>query len=108
LHDGKNRVGGDLSGTSAYGISITNSIDVLVANNRITTADGGIVFDLASTGKYMDNLTSGVTTPFSGGTAVGRVPADRLSVDRIRHGLKPHCVVNSHRDARGRGIVSCG
>ena len=65
-----NRVSGDTSGSVAYGLYITSSPDVLVVGNRITTADSGIEFS-GSTGKYMDNLTSGVAIPFTGGTAVG-------------------------------------
>lgn len=65
-----NRVSGDLSGFVAYGLLIESSSGVLVAGNRITMADSGIVFQTSS-GKYMDNLTYDVTTPFTGGTAVG-------------------------------------
>jgi hypothetical protein len=44
----------------------------LAVNNRITVADVGIEYQTPpSTGKYRDNLTFGVTTPFTGGTAVG-------------------------------------
>ncbi len=42
----------------------------LAVNNRITVVDRGIEFE-GSTGKYRDNLTFGVTMPFTGGTAVG-------------------------------------
>lgn len=57
------------SGTS-YGIS-TCSVgqDALVVNNRITRMTFGISFD--ATGKYRDNLTMGVTTPYTGGTNAG-------------------------------------
>ena len=55
----------------AYGIIIvSSSYDVLFRGNSITSADFGIRY-VASTGKYMDNLTSNVTAPFLGGTAVG-------------------------------------
>ena len=47
-----------------------SSNDVLVVGNRITSTDEGINF-ISSTGKYMDNLTGNVATPFTGGTAVG-------------------------------------
>ncbi len=53
-----------------YGLRVTGN-DILVAGNRITVADYGIAYLFGSTGKYMDNLTSSVTTPFFGGTAVG-------------------------------------
>ena len=65
-----NRVAGDLGGTAAVGINISQSTDVLVAGNHVTSADSGIAFSNA-TGKYTGNLTSGVTIPFNGGTAVG-------------------------------------
>ena len=65
-----NRVAGDLGGTAAVGINISQSTDVLVAANHVTSADSGIAFSNA-TGKYTGNLTSGVTIPFNGGTAVG-------------------------------------
>jgi hypothetical protein len=60
------------SGTGfTYGVLISISDDVLAIGNRITSADAGITYDTLSTGKYMGNLTSSVTTPFTGGTAVG-------------------------------------
>jgi len=55
---------------NTYGLYIYISNDVLAVGNRITSADNGIYYH-ASTGKYMGNLTSNVTTPFSGGTPVG-------------------------------------
>ena len=40
--------------------------DGLAVNNRITQAQTGIVFSQeVPTGKFRDNLTSGVTFPFS-------------------------------------------
>jgi hypothetical protein len=42
-----------------------------VSDNRLSGMMSGIVFTGGGTGKYMNNLTSGVTTPFTGGTAVG-------------------------------------
>ena len=54
----------------AYGIFFSSVTGGFAVNNRISTADRGIHFS-ASTGKYRDNLTFGVTTPFTGGTAVG-------------------------------------
>ena len=58
------------SGTNILGIHIVNSLDVLVVDNRITDSYFGIFFG-GSTGKYMDNLTSSVTVPFSSGISVG-------------------------------------
>jgi hypothetical protein len=71
-----NRIGNSSFGPdSSYGININQSSDVLVSNNRVTTMNYGVYYDTggnpASTGKYRDNLTSGVTTPFTGGTNAG-------------------------------------
>ena len=60
-----------------HGIDMVDSTNVLVRGNSITSADVGIHYapggqDISvSTGKYMNNLTDDVTTPFSGGTSVG-------------------------------------
>ena len=61
---------------TAWGILFMLATDGVAVNNRITNADRGIEFDNGppgpgSTGKYRDNLTFGVTTPFTGGTNVG-------------------------------------
>lgn len=62
----------DTSGGTPYAVLITGSHDVLVRGNHITNTQYGIAYtSTISSGKYMDNLTSNVTTPFSGGTAVG-------------------------------------
>jgi len=67
----RNRIDDVSSGTApTSGVYILSSLNVLVIGNRITSAQNGVLFD-ASTGKYMSNLTSNVTTPFAGGTAVG-------------------------------------
>ena len=55
---------------TARGIFLLVVSGGLVVNNRITGADSGIEY-FASTGKYRDNLTSDVTTPFTGGTDAG-------------------------------------
>ncbi len=44
---------------------------MLAAGNRITRSDFGIYYDRGTSGKYMDNLTSSVTIPFTGGAPVG-------------------------------------
>jgi hypothetical protein len=56
---------------NGIGINLILGNDVLVVGNRITTADFGVAFTVGATGKYRDNLTSGVGTPFSGGTNAG-------------------------------------
>jgi len=53
-----------------YGLYIGNSNGVLVRDNSYNFAEYGI-FYANSTGKYKDNLTSVVTTPFTGGTNAG-------------------------------------
>jgi hypothetical protein len=63
----------DQGGTS-YGILFFNSFGSFAVNNRISWADVGIEFFAAGAGafgKYRDNLTYGVVTPFIGGTPVG-------------------------------------
>ena len=49
----------------------SNTKDTLVVNNRLTTLTNGIVYAGGATGKYRDNLTSNVTTPFINGTNAG-------------------------------------
>ena len=57
---------------TAWGIFFGGTVaGGLAVNNRITAADKGIDFNTGATGKYRDNLTFGVTTPYTGGTAVG-------------------------------------
>jgi hypothetical protein len=62
------------SGTAwgiAVGGGVAGSSNGFVVNNRITEADVGVEF-IHSTGKYRDNLTFTVTTPFDGtGTPIG-------------------------------------
>jgi len=56
----------------ATGINFNGATGSFAVNNRITTADRGIDYSNAATGKYRDNLTFGVTAPYTGtGTAVG-------------------------------------
>lgn len=60
------------SGTgTAYGIFLVAVTNGFAYENRVAAVTNGIVFSGASTGKYKDNLTSGVTTAFSGGTDAG-------------------------------------
>ena len=54
----------------AWGILLSEVTGGLAVNNRITNAERGIDFG-ASTGKYRDNVTFDVTTPFTGGTDIG-------------------------------------
>ena len=70
-----NRIANSSLGTgTSYGIIVPNSTDVLVLNNRVTKMNYGVYYDDTapfSRGKYRDNLTSGVTYPFTGGTDAG-------------------------------------
>jgi hypothetical protein len=55
----------------AFGVYfLNNAPDGLVVGNRITHASVGVLIDTPNI-KYRDNVTSGVTTPYSGGTDVG-------------------------------------
>ena len=59
-------------GAQSFGIDVdTSSTNVLVVNNRIATMGNGVIFISGGTGKYRDNLTTGVTAPFMGGIDVG-------------------------------------
>ncbi len=57
--------------SEAVGISFEAgaNVDSLAVGNRITGAFVGIAIE--GTGKYQGNLTSGVTTPYTGGTDAG-------------------------------------
>ncbi len=57
------------SGTSR-GIYVAFSNDVIVRDNMISMAGHGVYY-FNSTGLYGGNYTSGVTSPFTGGTAAG-------------------------------------
>ena len=52
------------------GITFSSDPDGLAVNNRITQAQVGIFYVDPSTGKFRDNLTSGVTNPFLHPTTV--------------------------------------
>jgi hypothetical protein len=56
--------------SAGVAIELAGGSDVLVTGNHITLAETGILFSGAD-GTYQGNLTSGVTTPYSGGTDAG-------------------------------------
>jgi hypothetical protein len=59
------------SGTSIGIYILSPSSNVMVVDNRIATADTGVWYS-GSFGEYRDNITDGVTTPYSGsGTDIG-------------------------------------
>ena len=55
---------------TARGIFFNTVTDGLAINNRITDAGVGISF-AGSNGKYRDNVTASVTTPYDSGTDIG-------------------------------------
>jgi len=63
-----NRIDNISSVLGSYGIRV-DVINALIRANSITNTSYGVVFN--GSGKYMNNLTANVTTPFAGGTAVG-------------------------------------
>jgi hypothetical protein len=54
----------------SWGILVSAAADTFLVGNRITQCDRGIEF-ISSSGKYRDNVTTGVTTPYTGGTDAG-------------------------------------
>ena len=65
----KNRLANSVP-NSSYGVMAASGRDVLVLRNRISTTAFGVFFDTA-TGKYRDNLTTGVGAPYTGGVNAG-------------------------------------
>ena len=65
----RNRIG-NASLANSIGIHIDSSTSVLALRNRLAVLGSGIVYQ-GSTGSFRDNLTSGVSLPFSGGTDAG-------------------------------------
>jgi hypothetical protein len=65
-----NRVGNSVLVSGSTAISLASGDDVLVVGNRMATMGLGVVF-AAANGKYRDNITSGVTTAYTGGTDAG-------------------------------------
>ena len=66
-----NRVSNSILSSDSCGVEVYDSANVLAINNGVTNMDYGIVYSGSSTGKYRDNVTSGVTTPYTGGTDAG-------------------------------------
>jgi len=66
-----NRIGNSSLALGSTGIAILNGQDLLVSLNSFSTLDSGLLFESESFGKYRDNLTSGVNSPYSGGQDVG-------------------------------------
>jgi hypothetical protein len=64
-----NRIGNSAAGASV-GVNLLSGDDILVVGNAIAGMGNGVLFSGGS-GKYRDNLTSGVGTPYSGGVDAG-------------------------------------
>lgn len=67
-----NRLGNQALAASSTAIeALTGSTDVLLVGNRVATMGAGLDYVGTATGKYRDNLTTGVTSPYTGGTDAG-------------------------------------
>jgi len=71
LNNDVNHVFSSSPGFHATAIAFSGGSQYLAVNNRLTGAGQGIFFLSGATGKYRDNLTAGVTSPFIGGTSAG-------------------------------------
>lgn len=66
-----NRVGNvSITNVPVTGITLV-ATDNLVVGNRLAVLQNGITFAAGSSGKYRDNLTTGVAAPYQGGTNAG-------------------------------------
>ena len=65
----KNRLANSIPNNS-YGVKLVSGDDILVIGNRIARTAFGVFYDTA-TGRYRDNLATGVATPYAGGTDAG-------------------------------------
>ena len=65
----RNHVSNVSGGANNYGIFVVSSTDVIVADNRLATMQYGVYYYPGSTGKYFNNVTQGIGTPYTGGTA---------------------------------------
>lgn len=65
-----NRAGNTTLATGYAGITVISGDDLVVAANYLTTLEFGVIF-VGGSGKYRDNLTAGVITPYTGGTDAG-------------------------------------
>jgi hypothetical protein len=65
----KNRLANSLPNDS-YGVKAVSGENVLVIGNRISGTAFGVFYESA-TGRYRDNLTTGVIAPYTGGTDAG-------------------------------------
>jgi hypothetical protein len=66
--EGNRVANGRLVGTPATGITLAQA-EALVLGNELAVLDRGLVFEFP--GRYRDNVTTGVTVPYSGGDDAG-------------------------------------
>jgi len=57
--------------TDSTGIRVATGANITIRDNNIADARNGIQILSGATAKYMGNMTQGVTTPYTGGTAAG-------------------------------------
>jgi len=62
----KNRIG-----RATFGLRLISSTAALVQQNRFSSLGWGVLFEPGSSGRFRDNLSAGVGTPYSGGTDAG-------------------------------------
>ena len=65
----KNRIASSAP-VASYGVRAAGGANVLVIGNRVSGTSFGVFYG-GATGKFRDNLTAGVATPYSGGTDAG-------------------------------------
>jgi hypothetical protein len=66
-----NRVGNGRQVTETAVAITVRQPDALVTDNRMSWTDVGLIFESGGAGKYRDNVTANVGTPYSGGTSIG-------------------------------------
>lgn len=66
----RNKISNNVLTSNSYGISGVTSDNFIVTENRVANVTYGIHFN-SSTGKYRENVTSGCTAAFTGGTDAG-------------------------------------
>jgi hypothetical protein len=66
-----NRISNTALAERSTGIFLTGGVDHLLVGNFLSTLDIGLQFGSEAFGKYRDTLTSGVMSPFNGGSDAG-------------------------------------
>lgn len=67
-----NTIGNTALGTgTSYGIYVNGSNNVTVKGNSVSNMNNGVYYFSGSSGFYINNVVSGCTTPYTGGTPTG-------------------------------------